>query len=188
MTEPDSGSDGAAHLAVGTRALRADWHQTLATNGPVADLALARQRAARDEVAGRHGVLVDRDTPGVSFGPPIEKMGLRTSPMGEIVSEARVPVSARLALRAAACACSSLDGYERLHLRLAPGAMRRLFQPRRAMPDAPPVRPGNRRFAAGRTGWCACTPTSCQLSAAGGHRAPQGRRRPAPMEAAMASS
>ena len=41
--------------------------------------------------------LVERGTPGMTLSRPIEKMGLKTSAMGEVVfDECRVPVTARL--------------------------------------------------------------------------------------------
>jgi hypothetical protein len=75
--------------------------------------------------------LVDRDTPGVTFGPPIEKMGLRTSPMGEIVLEdARLPGSARLGSEGLGLRLfqHSME-YERAFIFASHlGVMRRLFQ------------------------------------------------------------
>ena len=58
------------------------------TNAQVADLYVVY--ATVDPSAGMRGVtafLVERDTPGMSVSEPIEKMGLRTSPMGEVVFE-----------------------------------------------------------------------------------------------------
>jgi hypothetical protein len=135
MTEPDSGSDA---LALRTRAVRDGEHyvltgtKTLATNGPVADLALVFANVRPEmKSLGVTAFLVDRDTPGVSFGPPIEKMGLRTSPMGEIViTEARVPVSARLGPEGGGMRMfqSSME-YERAFIFASHlGAMRRLCQ------------------------------------------------------------
>ncbi|MGH2536972.1 MAG: acyl-CoA dehydrogenase family protein [Candidatus Promineifilaceae bacterium] len=91
MSEPDTGSDTAnlrarAEAADGGYVL--NGAKTFATNAPVCDLALVFANVAPDK--GRTGItafLVDRDTPGFSVSRDIEKMGLRTSPMGEVVLE-----------------------------------------------------------------------------------------------------
>src|SRR5262249_36549011 len=75
--------------------------------------------------------LVPRGTKGVTFSKPIEKMGLRTSPMGEVVFEdCRIPESQRLGPEGAGMAIfSSAMEWERAcifagHL----GAMERLLE------------------------------------------------------------
>jgi hypothetical protein len=101
ITEPGAGSDV---FSLTTRAeRRADGYvlngqKTFATNAPVADLALAFAYLQRDgQQPALTAFLVPRGTPGVTFGKPIPKMGLRTSPMGEVILEdCRVPESARL--------------------------------------------------------------------------------------------
>jgi alkylation response protein AidB-like acyl-CoA dehydrogenase len=90
MSEPGSGSDA---FALQTRAERVDGGyrlngtKTFATNGPVGDLIVAF--AASDRSKGAYGgitaFLVDTNTPGVLATKKIEKMGLRTSPFGELV-------------------------------------------------------------------------------------------------------
>jgi alkylation response protein AidB-like acyl-CoA dehydrogenase len=89
MTEPDIGSD-AYNLVM--RATRCDGGYILngtkmfVTNAPVADLAVVF--ATIDPGKGMWGItgfIVERDTPGFSVSRDIEKMGLRTSPMGELV-------------------------------------------------------------------------------------------------------
>jgi alkylation response protein AidB-like acyl-CoA dehydrogenase len=90
ITEPESGSDT---FAMRTRAERADggWrlngNKTFVSNGPVADVVVAF--AITDPNKGFHGgvtaFLVERGTPGFSSGQGFEKMGLRTSPVGELV-------------------------------------------------------------------------------------------------------
>lgn len=87
MTEPGSGSDA---FALRTRARRdgsgyvLDGTKTFTTNAPVADVLIIFARLD-DEDGGLAGFLVDRDNPGLYVGRPIEKMGLRTSPMSEVV-------------------------------------------------------------------------------------------------------
>lgn len=102
MTEPNSGSDA---FAMQTRAV-ADGEgfvlngtKMFTSNGPVADLLVLF--AMTDPEKGFHGgctvFLVETKTPGVRVSRKIEKLGLRTSPLGEIVLEdARVPAGAVL--------------------------------------------------------------------------------------------
>jgi alkylation response protein AidB-like acyl-CoA dehydrogenase len=139
MTEPDSGSDA---LALRTRARRdgdayvLSGTKTFITNGPVADFAIVFANVRPElRALGITAFLVDRDMPGVHFGPPIEKMGLRTSPIGEIVlDEVRVPAGQRLGREGAGMVLfqESME-YERAlifasHL----GAMNRIYQRCRA--------------------------------------------------------
>jgi L-prolyl-PCP dehydrogenase len=100
-TEPEAGSDvfslrtsarrdGDAYVLNGTK--------TFVSNAPVADLIVAYATVNPD--AGALGIcafIVERQTAGVTVGRTIEKMGLRTSPMAEVIFEdARVPVANRL--------------------------------------------------------------------------------------------
>jgi alkylation response protein AidB-like acyl-CoA dehydrogenase len=58
------------------------------TSAPICDLAVVF--ATKDPKLGMWGItafIVDRGTPGFSVGKDIEKMGLRTSPMGELILE-----------------------------------------------------------------------------------------------------
>ena len=101
MSEPDSGSDA---YSLRTRAIRVDDGYALngtkmfVTNAPVADLALVF--ATVNPAKGLGGVtafLVEKGTPGFRVSRNIEKMGLRTSPMGEVILEDCVlPVESRL--------------------------------------------------------------------------------------------
>jgi alkylation response protein AidB-like acyl-CoA dehydrogenase len=88
MTEPDTGSDA---FALRTRAVRRGDHyvldgsKTFATNAPESDVVLVF--ATVNPQRGMWGIssfLVERDTPGMTIGNPIPKMGLTTSPMAEI--------------------------------------------------------------------------------------------------------
>lgn len=90
-TEPEAGSDV---FAMRTRAeRRGDRYilngvKTFVTNGPVANLIVTY--ATIDPALGASGItafLVERDTPGISVGPADSKMGLRTSPLSEMVFE-----------------------------------------------------------------------------------------------------
>jgi alkylation response protein AidB-like acyl-CoA dehydrogenase len=100
-SEPDAGSD---IFAMRTRAVcKGDVYvlngtKTFVTNAQVADLIVTY--ATLDPALGPMGItafLVERDTPGVSVTRKLEKMGLRTSPMGEVIFEnCEIPVASRL--------------------------------------------------------------------------------------------
>jgi alkylation response protein AidB-like acyl-CoA dehydrogenase len=101
MSEPDSGSDA---YGLRTRAERRDGGyvlngtKTFVTNGPVSDLALVFATVdPAKKMFGVTGFLVERGTPGFSVSPHIEKMGLRTSPMSELIFEdCFIPLENRL--------------------------------------------------------------------------------------------
>lgn len=92
MTEPASGSDA---FALKTRAerdgdgFRIRGTKTFISNGPVADLVIVF--AATDPAKGYHGgvtaFLVETTAPGFVVSQRFEKMGLRTSPLGELIFE-----------------------------------------------------------------------------------------------------
>ncbi len=100
-SEPDAGSD---IFAMRTRATREGDSYVLSgtkmfvTNAPVADLFVVY--ATLDPALGPMGVtafIVERNTPGLSVSRHLEKMGLRTSPMAEVVMEnCRIPLANRL--------------------------------------------------------------------------------------------
>lgn len=100
-SEPDSGSDV---FAMRTRAEKQgdcyvlNGAKMFVTNAQAADLIVAY--ATIDPKYGPMGItafIIERNTPGVTVSRKIEKMGLRTSPMGEVVFEnCRVPVANRL--------------------------------------------------------------------------------------------
>jgi hypothetical protein len=88
MSEPESGSDA---FSLRTTARRdgdgfvLNGSKTFCTNAPVADVFLAFATLDRDR--GFFGVtafLVPSDTPGLTVGPPLHKMGLKTSLMSEV--------------------------------------------------------------------------------------------------------
>jgi alkylation response protein AidB-like acyl-CoA dehydrogenase len=90
ITEPGSGSDV---FALRTRAepdgdgFRINGTKTFISNGPVADVIIVF--ALTDPKKGYHGgisaFLVERGTAGFAAGPKFEKLGLRSSPIGELV-------------------------------------------------------------------------------------------------------
>jgi alkylation response protein AidB-like acyl-CoA dehydrogenase len=101
MTESESGSDAFSLRTTAER--RGDRYvlngaKTFVSNAPVADVFLVFATVDRGKgVLGLTGFLVDRATPGIQVSRPIEKMGLTTSPMAELVFEdCEVPVENRL--------------------------------------------------------------------------------------------
>jgi hypothetical protein len=89
MSEPGSGSDAFALRTTATRTasgFRISGTKTFSSNGPVADVALVF--ALTDPQKGYHGgitaFIVDVKTPGFRAEKPFEKLGLRTSPIGEL--------------------------------------------------------------------------------------------------------
>ncbi len=92
ITEPNSGSDSFAMRLRADRdsgGWRLNGTKTFISNGPVADVIVVF--AMTDAAKGFHGgvtaFLVDRELRGFSAGQKFAKMGLRTSPVGELVFE-----------------------------------------------------------------------------------------------------
>jgi alkylation response protein AidB-like acyl-CoA dehydrogenase len=136
MSEPDSGSDAFAMRMRGEPdgdGWRLNGTKTFASNGPVADVALvfAMTNPEEGHFGGLTGFLVDKGTPGFRVGKPMEKMGLRTSPMSELIFEdCRVGPEAVLGEPGSGSAVfTSAMEWERTLL-VAPhvGAMRRLLE------------------------------------------------------------
>ncbi len=101
MTEPEAGSDAYSLLTTATKDgddYILSGTKTFISNAPIADLLLvfATTNKARGW-AGITGFLVERGTPGLEVSKPLAKMGLKTSPTGEVVlDDVRVPASAML--------------------------------------------------------------------------------------------
>jgi alkylation response protein AidB-like acyl-CoA dehydrogenase len=135
ITEPHAGSDA---LALATRAVREgesyrlDGAKTFVTNAPVADLILVFATVdPKARAAGVTGFLVERGAPGLSLSRPISKMGLRTSPMGEVVLEScRVPASNRLGAEGSGAAVfnGAMEWERSCIFASRLGAMQRLFE------------------------------------------------------------
>lgn len=92
MSEPGSGSDA---FSLSTTARRKgssyvlDGSKTFVTNAPESDLFVVF--GTIDKELGFLGVtafLIEKDTPGLTVGKPLSKMGLRTSPMSELFFDA----------------------------------------------------------------------------------------------------
>jgi alkylation response protein AidB-like acyl-CoA dehydrogenase len=135
MTEPDSGSDA---FGMRTRAERQGDHYLLngtklyITNAPVADVVLVfAAHPGRPKPTNISAFLVDKGTPGFTVSRSLEKMGLRTSPMGEVVlADCLVPAEKRLGPEGAGMAIfNSSMGWERsCILASALGAMQRQLE------------------------------------------------------------
>ena len=135
MTEPGSGSD-ALHMR--TRAERRGDHYLLKgtkqyiTNAPVADVVLVYAvDPGQPGLAGISAFLVDATTPGLAVSNSFEKMGLRTSPMGEItLHDCLVPVESRLGPEGAGMAIfnSSMEWERSCLFASIVGAMRRQLE------------------------------------------------------------
>lgn len=101
MTEPGSGSD--AFSLTTSAKLDGDYYilngtKTFSSNAPVADVFIVFATVnKRKGFMGVTGFIVEKGFSGFSVGKSIEKMGLRTAPMAELILEdCRVPVSNRL--------------------------------------------------------------------------------------------
>jgi hypothetical protein len=135
MTEPDSGSDA---FSMRTRAERRGDSYVLngtklyITNAPVADVVLVfAAHPGRPRPANISAFLVDKGTPGFTVSRNLEKMGLRTSPMGEVVlADCVVPADSRVGPEGAGTVIfNSSMGWERsCILAGALGAMQRQLE------------------------------------------------------------
>lgn len=101
LTEPNAGSDAANIRTSAERRGEGyvlNGRKVFVTNGSMADRYVVY--AVTDKTKGSRGIsafVVDKDTPGVSFGPLLEKLGIRASATCDVVFEdAFVPASRRL--------------------------------------------------------------------------------------------
>ena len=100
LTEPGAGSDAAA---LRTKAVRNGDHYVLdgvkqfISGAGVSDLYVVMARTGADGPRGISAFVVEKDTPGVSFGADEQKMGWNAQPTAQVVFEgARVPADALL--------------------------------------------------------------------------------------------
>ena len=100
LTEPEAGSD-AANLA--TRARRDGDHYVLdgskafISGGGVSDIYVVMARTGDNGPRGISCIVVEKGTPGLSFGAPEKKLGWKTQPTAMVIFEnCRVPVSNRI--------------------------------------------------------------------------------------------
>lgn len=100
LTEPGSGSDAAA---LRTRAVRDGDHyvvngsKAFISGGGRSDVYIVMVRTGADGAAGISALVVEKDTPGLSFGKRERKLGWNSQPTAMVIFEdARVPVANRL--------------------------------------------------------------------------------------------
>ena len=101
LSEPEAGSDAKAQK---TRAVRdgdrwvLNGTKNFITNGPVADLAIVVANTDAAKAArGITAFIVPTKTPGLTFGPPDDKLGIRGAPSAQLfLSDCAVGDDARL--------------------------------------------------------------------------------------------
>ncbi len=96
LSEPEAGSDAASLQTTAVPdgdGWRLNGTKTFITNMGVADVYIVLARSNdHARAAGISAFIVDRDTAGLEFGAPMEKMGLHGSPTGEVIMrDAYVP-------------------------------------------------------------------------------------------------
>ncbi|HEX4445387.1 MAG TPA: acyl-CoA dehydrogenase, partial [Polyangiaceae bacterium] len=97
LTEPGAGSDAFGSMATRARAVEGGWRlsgsKTFITNAPYADVFVVYARVegggesaseSGAETARVRAFIVERGAQGLETGPPMRKMGMHTSPTGEI--------------------------------------------------------------------------------------------------------
>lgn len=98
LTEPESGSDAFALKT--TARIEGDevvlsGSKAFSSNAPAAEVLLIYARLAGGERSDKRSiypVVVERGTPGLETGPPLEKFGMHASPTGDIfLDDVRVP-------------------------------------------------------------------------------------------------
>ncbi|MBL8836645.1 MAG: acyl-CoA dehydrogenase family protein [Alphaproteobacteria bacterium] len=116
LTEPGSGSDAAS---LKTRAVRDGDHYVLngskafISGGGVSDVYVCMVRTGADGPKGISTLVVEKGTPGLSFGKQEKKLGWNTQPTAMVIFEdARVPVANRVGAEGDgfAIAMKGLDG------------------------------------------------------------------------------
>ena len=100
LTEPGSGSDAAS---IATRARRDGAHYVLdgakafISGGGVSDIYVAMVRTGEAGPRGISCIVVEKGTPGLSFGAPEKKLGWKTQPTAMVMFEnCRVPATNRI--------------------------------------------------------------------------------------------
>lgn len=100
LTEPGSGSDAAALKT--TARLDSDHYvlngtKQFISGAGVSDVYVVMVRTGQDGAKGISCVVVEKDTPGLSFGAPEKKLGWNASPTAQVIfQDARVPVANRV--------------------------------------------------------------------------------------------
>ncbi len=101
LTEPGSGSDAAAlktrATPDGNAHYRINGSKAFISGGGVSDLYVTMVRTGDETARGISCVVVEKDTPGLSFGKPERKMGWNSQPTASVsFHDCRVPVANRL--------------------------------------------------------------------------------------------
>jgi alkylation response protein AidB-like acyl-CoA dehydrogenase len=116
LTEPGAGSDAAA---LKTRAVRdgedyvVNGVKQFISGAGTSDLYVTMVRTGAEGAGGISTLVIDKDTPGLSFGAEEKKMGWNAQPTRQVIFEdARVPVANRLGEEGAGfrIAMAGLDG------------------------------------------------------------------------------
>jgi acyl-CoA dehydrogenase len=100
LTEPGSGSDAAALKT--TARLDGDHYvlngtKQFISGGGYNDVYVVMARTGEHKSRGISCFVIDKDTPGVSFGAPEKKLGWNASPTAQVIFEdARIPVENRV--------------------------------------------------------------------------------------------
>lgn len=89
ITEPGGGSDAlcpSTHAKADGAGFVLNGQKTFITNAPIADfvLVVARTGEGRSRLDGGTWFIVERDMPGFTTGKPFDKLGMRSSPTGEV--------------------------------------------------------------------------------------------------------
>jgi alkylation response protein AidB-like acyl-CoA dehydrogenase len=135
MSEPESGSDAFA-LRTTARQVNDSWvlngSKAFVTNAPASDLFIVFATTDRKlGFAGLCAFVIERGTPGLEVGPPLSKMGLRTSHIGELFfDDCQVPEHALLGEPGGGMAIfnSSMRWERSMILAAAVGTMRRQLE------------------------------------------------------------
>jgi alkylation response protein AidB-like acyl-CoA dehydrogenase len=100
LTEPSAGSDAAA---LRTRAVRDGDHylvngvKQFISGAGAAEIYVVMVRTGEDGPKGISTLIIEKDTPGLSFGAEEQKMGWNAQPTRQVIFEdARIPVANRL--------------------------------------------------------------------------------------------
>jgi alkylation response protein AidB-like acyl-CoA dehydrogenase len=135
MSEPESGSDAFALRTAATRSPDGwvlNGSKAFVTNAPDSDLFIVFATTDRSlGFAGLCAFVVERGTPGLEVGPPVSKMGLRTSHLGELFfDECHLPDDALLGEQGGGMAIfnSSMRWERGLILAASVGTMRRQLE------------------------------------------------------------
>ncbi len=101
LTEPGAGSDAAAlatrAVAAGNAQYKVTGSKAFISGGGIADLYVTMVRTGDDTPRGISCLVVERTTPGLSFGRPERKMGWNSQPTASVTFEnCLVPIENRL--------------------------------------------------------------------------------------------